>query len=36
MAKDINSALSGRGGGRPEMIQGSFGATLRQIKDYFK
>ena len=36
MAKDINSALSGRGGGRPEMIQGSFGATLRQIEDYFK
>lgn len=36
MAKDINSALSGRGGGRHEMIQGSFGATLRQIKDYFK
>lgn len=36
MAKDINSALSGRGGGRPEMIQGSFGATLQQIEDYFK
>ena len=36
MAKDINSALSGRGGGRPEMIQGSFGATLQEIKDYFK
>ena len=36
MAKDINSALSGRGGGRPEMIQGSFGATLRPIEDYFK
>ena len=36
MAKDINSALSGRGGGRPEMIQGSFGATLGEIQDYFK
>lgn len=36
MAKDINSALSGRGGGRPEMIQGSFGATIGEIQDYFK
>lgn len=36
MARDINSALSGRGGGRPEMIQGSFAATLDQIKEYFK
>ena len=35
-AKEINSALNGRGGGRPEMIQGSFCATLEQIKDYFK
>jgi alanyl-tRNA synthetase len=36
MAKDINSALSGRGGGRSEMIQGSFNASLEQIKNYFK
>ena len=35
-SKDINSALCGRGGGRPEMIQGSFDATLEQIKEYFK
>ncbi len=35
-AKDINSALLGRGGGRPEMIQGSFGASLIEIKEYFK
>ena len=34
--KDINSALSGRGGGRTEMIQGSFAATLEEIKKYFK
>lgn len=33
--KDINSALSGRGGGRPEMIQGSFAASLDEIKSYF-
>ena len=36
MVKEINAALSGRGGGRPEMIQGSFGATLEEIKAYFK
>ncbi len=36
ISKEINSALSGRGGGRPEMIQGSFGATLEMIKKYFK
>ena len=36
MTKEINSALSGRGGGRPEMIQGSFAATLGEIKAYFE
>ena len=36
MSKDINSALCGRGGGRREMIQGSFATTLDRIKDYFK
>ena len=35
-AGEINSALSGRGGGRTEMIQGSFTASLEQIKKYFK
>ena len=35
LSKDINAALSGRGGGRPEMIQGSFGVTLEEIKEYF-
>ena len=35
-AKDINTALSGRGGGRPEMIQGSFSSTIDVIKEYFK
>jgi alanyl-tRNA synthetase len=35
MSRDINSALCGRGGGRPEMIQGSFGVTLEEIKEYF-
>ena len=36
MAREINSALSGRGGGRPEMIQGSFAASLDEIKNYFE
>ena len=36
MAKEINSALSGRGGGRPEMIQGSFATSLEKIEKYFK
>lgn len=36
ISKDINAALNGRGGGRPEMLQGSFATTLKAIKDYFK
>lgn len=36
MAKEINLALGGRGGGRPEMIQGSFSASLAEIKKYFE
>lgn len=36
MAREINAALSGRGGGRPEMIQGSFSASLTEIKKYFE
>ncbi len=36
LAKEINSSLSGRGGGKPEMIQGSFSASLEEIKAYFE
>ena len=36
MSRDINSALLGRGGGKPEAIQGSFGADLDKIKAYFE
>lgn len=36
MAKEINLALGGRGGGRPEMIQGSFSSSLAEIKKYFE
>lgn len=35
-AKEYNLALLGRGGGRPELIQGSFSAPLDKIKEYFK
>ncbi len=34
--KEINNALLGRGGGRGEMVSGTFGATLTQINNYFK
>ncbi len=36
LSVNINKALCGRGGGRPEMIQGSFAATLEEIESYFK
>ncbi len=35
-AKEINTALYGRGGGRGEMIRGTFEADLESIKQYFK
>jgi alanyl-tRNA synthetase len=34
-AKEINTALSGRGGGRETMIQGSVTATEAEIRGYF-
>ena len=34
-AKDINKSLLGRGGGKPNMIQGSFLTTLAEIEKYF-
>lgn len=34
-AKDINAALSGRGGGAPGMIQGSLRASRKQVEEYF-
>ncbi len=33
--REINSALSGRGGGKPMMVQGTFLSTFEAIKDYF-
>ena len=35
-AKAINTALNGRGGGRDEMIRGSFRATAQEITSYFQ
>ncbi len=34
-AKEINAALLGKGGGRPEMISGSFAASYSEIEEYF-
>ena len=34
-SRDINTALGGRGGGSPTMIQGTFTAALSEIEKYF-
>ena len=34
-AKEINATLNGRGGGKPEMIQGTFLAAKAEIEAYF-
>jgi hypothetical protein len=33
---EINTALSGKGGGRGTMIQGSFAADFENIKEFFE
>jgi len=33
--EDMNKSLGGRGGGKPEALQGSLGAGLEEIKKYF-
>jgi len=35
MAKEINAAISGRGGGSSEMLQGSAAASQSVIEEYF-
>ena len=35
LVSDANAALSGKGGGKPPMAQGTFCATLDEIKKYF-
>ena len=34
-AKEMNSALNGRGGGDSELVQGSVNATDVQIEEFF-
>lgn len=36
LSKDINAAISGRGGGSSQMIRGSCSATREKIEGYFK
>ena len=36
LIKEINAALSGRGGGKPGVVQGTFQAPLSEIKKYFE
>jgi alanyl-tRNA synthetase len=33
--KDINKSLLGKGGGKSNMVQGSFSANISEIKAYF-
>ena len=35
LARELNAALNGRGGGKDNMIQGSFACPLHVIEDYF-
>ena len=35
-AREINAGVAGRGGGRPEMIQGSASASAEEIEAFFK
>ena len=35
LTKELNAALSGRGGGKPEFVQGSVGAARAAIEDFF-
>lgn len=35
LAKELNGALNGRGGGKPEFVQGSVQASQEQIREFF-
>lgn len=35
-AKRLNESLNGRGGGKPEMVQGALGVCLSQVRDYLE
>lgn len=36
VCKEINTALSGRGGGKGDMVSGRFASTRREIEEFFK
>lgn len=36
IGKSLNAACSGRGGGKPDMVQGSVAATKEQIEEFWK
>lgn len=36
LAKDFNASLSGRGGGKPEMVQGNVSAKQNEIEDFLR
>jgi len=36
LAKDFNTALSGRGGGKPEMVQGNVSAKQNEIENFLR
>lgn len=36
IAREINSRLSGKGGGNSEMIRGSFATTVSEVREYFE
>ena len=36
IGKSLNAALSGRGGGKPDMVQGSVAASREQIEEFWK
>ena len=35
LGKELNQAFEGRGGGKPEMVQGSLKGAASEIKEYF-
>ena len=36
LAKDMNSAFGGRGGGKPEMVQGTINGTENEMREWIR
>ena len=36
LTKEMNQALNGRGGGKPDFVQGSLRATEAEIRSFFQ